>query len=124
MLRKFTGVVKGMHVYEKRMLKNLNATGGLFNSEAVMLAAVKAGMEKDAAYTAVQAHAMDTWEKLQNDELSSEDLGTFYQTSLKNDAALMQYLTPEDIDRIFHWQEHLRHIEIFYQRLGIEELGN
>ncbi len=40
-----------MHVYEKRMLKNLNATGGLFNSEAVMLAAVKAGMEKDDAYT-------------------------------------------------------------------------
>ena len=119
MLKKFTAVVKGMHVYEKRMLKNLNATGGLFNSEAVMLAAVKAGMEKDDAYTAVQGHAMATWEKIQNDEMSPEALGSYYQTSLKNDAALAKYLTPEDIERIFNWQAHLRHIEIFYQRLGI-----
>lgn len=120
MLKKFTGVVKGMYVYEKRMLKNLNATGGLFNSEAVMLAAVKNGMGKDAAYTAVQRNAMATWEKIQNDELTAEELGTYYPGLLKADAELRQYLSEEQIDTAFDWRTHLKHIDVFYQRLGIE----
>lgn len=119
MLKKFTTVVKGMHVYEKRMLKNLNATGGLFNSEAVMLAAVKHGMEKDTAYTTVQQHAMATWEKIQNDEMSPEELGTYYQAALKDDPTLREYISPDEIDNIFDWRGHLAHIEVFYQRLGI-----
>jgi len=122
MLKKFTAVVNGMRVYEKRMMKNLNATGGLFNSEAVMLAAVKNGMMKDDAYTAVQRHAMDTWEKIQNDELPPEELGSFYQESLKSDPELSRYLTPEEITQIFNWQAHLKNIEIFYQRLGISDV--
>ena len=119
MLKKFTGVVKGMYVYEKRMLKNLNATGGLFNSEAVMLAAVKNGMGKDEAYTAVQGHAMDTWAKIQEDELSAEELATWYPAQLKADAELSKYLTPEQIDTAFAWRTHLQHIDVFYQRLKI-----
>ena len=119
MLKKFTGVVKGMRVYEKRMLRNLYATGGLFNSEAVMLAAVKKGMDKDAAYTTVQTHAMETWEKIQQDELSAEGLEHYYRDALKADPELARYLTPEDIDRAFDWRSHLQHIEVFYRRLGI-----
>jgi adenylosuccinate lyase len=121
MLRKFTRVVAGLVVYPKRMLRNLNATGGLFNSEAVMLAAVKKGMDKDAAYTAVQRNAMDTWEKIQNDEMSADELGTFYQTALQNDPALSEFLTADDIAAAFDWPRHLSRIEVFYQRLGIAE---
>lgn len=120
MLKKFTVVVKGMHIYEKRMLKNLNATGGLFNSEAVMLAAVKNGMGKDEAYTTVQRHAMATWEKIQNDEMSPAELGTYYQETLKADPALREYLSVEDIDQAFNWTSHLKHIDVFYRRLGID----
>jgi len=119
MLKKFTGVVTGMRVYEKRMLKNLNATGGLFNSEAVMLAAVKNGMDKDSAYTAVQRLAMATWEMIQNDEMTPDELGSYYRNALKGDADLARYLSPTDIDTAFDWQQHLRHITVFYQRLGI-----
>jgi len=119
MLRKFTTVVNGMQVYEKRMLKNLDATGGLFNSEAVMLAAVRKDMEKDAAYTTVQHHAMATWEKIQHDELSPAELGTYYQAALQADPVLCQFLTPEEITLAFDWRRHLQHIEVFYRRLGI-----
>ena len=120
MLKKFTIVVREMHAYEKRMLKNLNATGGLFNSEAVMLAAVKNGMDKDAAYTAVQRHAMATWEKIQNDELAAQELATYYPGLLKNDSELSRYLNEEEIDHAFDWRSHLQHIDVFYRRLGIE----
>ena len=117
MLRKFTRVVDGLVVYPKRMLKNLNATGGLFNSEAVMLAAVKKGMDKDTAYTAVQSHAMDTWEKIQDDAMTPAELGTYYQAALRDDPALSAFLTPDDIAVAFDWPRHLQHIEVFYQRL-------
>jgi len=30
-------------------------------------------------------------------------------------------LTAEQIDEAFDWQRHLRHIDVFYQRLGIAE---
>ena len=119
MLKKFTAVVSGMHVYEQRMLKNLNATGGLFNSEAVMLAAVKKGMEKDAAYTRVQYHAMATWEKIQRDEMTAGELSTYYQESLKADPALREFLTAEEIEQAFDWRKHMQHIDVFYQRLKI-----
>jgi adenylosuccinate lyase len=119
MLRKFTTVVQGMHVYEKRMLKNLYATGGLFNSEAVMLAAVKRGMDKDLAYTTVQRHAMETWDQIQQDALNATELETYYISRLKDDQALARYLTPADIDDAFDWRKHLKHIEVFYRRLDI-----
>ena len=119
MLKKFTGVVAGMHVYPQRMLKNLRATGGLFNSEAVMLAAVKNGMDKDDAYTTVQRHAMATWEKIQTDAMTPAELDTYYRDALKADHELRQYLSPQEIDTAFDWPQHLRHIEVFYQRLGI-----
>jgi adenylosuccinate lyase len=120
MLKKFTTVVKGMKVYDKRMLKNLYATGGLFNSEAVMLVAVKKGMDKDTAYTSVQRCAMATWDKIQQDELSPDQLNTYYPELLKADDKLSTYLTPEDIDNAFNWQSHLKNIGVFYKRLGIE----
>ncbi|MEI6520988.1 MAG: adenylosuccinate lyase [bacterium] len=120
MLKKFTTVVKGMKIYEKRMLKNLYATGGLFNSEAVMLVAVKKGMDKDTAYTSVQRCAMATWDKIQQDELSADQLGTFYPELLKADENLSKYLTSEDIDHAFNWQSHLKNIDVFYKRLGID----
>jgi adenylosuccinate lyase len=121
MLKKFTAVVEGMLVYEKRMLKNLNATGGLFNSEAVMLAAVKNGMDKDLAYTTVQGHAMATWEKIQQDEVAGDELVSYYKKSLQSDAALREFLTAAEIDLAFDWRRHMQHIEVFYRRLGIGE---
>lgn len=119
MLKKFTVVVSEMHAYEKRMLKNLNATGGLFNSEAVMLAAVKKGMDKDTAYTTVQQHAMATWEKIQNDELTAADMVNYYPELLKSDPDLRVYLSEVDIDLAFDWRSHLKHIDVYYRRLGI-----
>jgi len=122
MLKKFTAVVDGMHVYEKRMIKNLNSTGGLHCSEAVMLAAVKKGMDKDLAYTSVQSNAMDVWEKIQNDELNDAELELFYPNRLKADTNLSVYLTSEDIDNAFNWREHIKkHIDVFYKRLNIDD---
>jgi adenylosuccinate lyase len=43
------------------MRANLDATGGLVYSSAVLLALVEAGMSREDAYALTQAAAMETW---------------------------------------------------------------
>lgn len=62
-LARLTDVVKGLVVYPERMKKNLEATGGLVFSQAVMLALTEAGMKREDAYKIVQAHAMKVWDE-------------------------------------------------------------
>ena len=57
------GLVEGLVVYPERMRDNLDALGGLIHSQAVLLALTRAGMEREAAYTAVQRNAMRVWEE-------------------------------------------------------------
>jgi adenylosuccinate lyase len=48
----------GLVVYPERMRRNLDHTGGLYFSEGVMLALVRTGLARQAAYELVQKHAL------------------------------------------------------------------
>jgi adenylosuccinate lyase len=54
-------LVSGLVVDQARMRANLDLTGGLIYSSAVLLALVEAGMSREAAYSLTQAAAMQTW---------------------------------------------------------------
>jgi adenylosuccinate lyase len=56
-----TRLVAGLTVDAARMRANLDATGGLVYSSAVLLALVEAGMSREDAYALTQAAAMETW---------------------------------------------------------------
>jgi adenylosuccinate lyase len=58
MLERACSVVEGLVVYEARMRENLERSGGLFFSEAVMLALVEKGLARQRAYELVQRNAM------------------------------------------------------------------
>ena len=55
------GLVTGLVVDEARMRANLEATGGLIYSSAVLLDLVESGMSREDAYSLVQEAAMATW---------------------------------------------------------------
>src|SRR5499427_4090988 len=57
-----TGLVEGLVVDAHRMRANLDITGGLMYSSAVLLELVSAGMSREDGYALVQAAAMETWE--------------------------------------------------------------
>jgi len=63
MTGRFTGIVEGLIVNTERMRENLDASYGLVFSEAVLLALVEAGLERDDAYRLVQRAATRTWEE-------------------------------------------------------------
>ena len=76
LLDQTTGLISGLVVDAARMLANLESTGGLIYSSAVLLALVEAGMSREDAYALVQQAAMAAWES-----------GTSFRASLAEHAA-------------------------------------
>jgi adenylosuccinate lyase len=62
LLEQTTGLITGLVVDVGRMRANLELTGGLIYSSAVLLELVAAGMSREDAYSLVQQAAMQTWE--------------------------------------------------------------
>jgi adenylosuccinate lyase len=58
-LRKLT---EGLIVYPENMRRNLALSLGLWNSQTVLLALIKKGLTREAAYELVQRAAMQTWQ--------------------------------------------------------------
>jgi adenylosuccinate lyase len=58
-----TGLIDTLVVDTDRMAANLEATGGLVYSQAVLLALTDKGLSRDEAYRIVQRNAAETWAK-------------------------------------------------------------
>ncbi len=63
MLVTLTRLVDRLLVYPGNMLRNLEITGGLFASQGALLLLTEKGLERKAAYEAVQRAAMRTWKE-------------------------------------------------------------
>ena len=61
-LRELTWVLDGLVVFPDRMREHLEVAGGVVYSQAVLLALVATGMERDEAYRVVQGAASRAWE--------------------------------------------------------------
>jgi adenylosuccinate lyase len=55
-------LVNGLVVNVPRMRANLEATGGLIYSSAVLLELIEGGLSREAAYSLTQSAAMETWQ--------------------------------------------------------------
>jgi adenylosuccinate lyase len=62
LLEQTTGLVTGLVVDAGRMRANLDGTGGLIYSSAVLLELVASGLSREDAYALVQAAATATWQ--------------------------------------------------------------
>ncbi len=60
---RFRSIVTDMTVYPERMLANFDLSHGLVFSQAVLLALVEAGVDRDGAYRLVQRNAMRAWDE-------------------------------------------------------------
>lgn len=109
MLVEITDLVKNLLVYPQNMERNMNCYGGVVFSQKVLLALVSNGMSREEAYTVVQSCAHQAW---------NQPAGNFHDLITK-DTRVTQLLSPEEIEACFDPQQHLKHLEQIYQRLGI-----
>ncbi|HLI51799.1 MAG TPA: adenylosuccinate lyase [Thermomicrobiaceae bacterium] len=105
----FTEIVRDWVVYPERMLANLDLTYGAIYSQQVLLSLVNAGLDRQAAYRIVQRDAHRAW----NEGIHLRDL-------LKEDPAVTEKLSDEQIDGLFDHRYHTKYIGETFKRLGLE----
>jgi adenylosuccinate lyase len=102
-------LVRGLVVDEERMLANLEATGGLIYSSAVLLALVDAGLSRDdEAYPLVQRAAMATWQT-----------GAPFRETLRREAAATGVALDEArLDEVCRPERYVERLDGVFARLA------
>jgi adenylosuccinate lyase len=107
LLEQTTGLVTGLVVDAARMRANLDATGGLIYSSAVLLELVEEGMSREDAYALVQQAAMQTW-----------DTGTPFRRALAEHAAGQgRQLDEARLDEAFRPERYVARLGAVFDRL-------
>lgn len=105
-LNRLTGIIDKLLVYPENMQKNLERTGGLFFSQALMLALTQEGMSREDAYRLVQGHAMKVWES-----------GGTLQDAIANDPQITEKLDKSSLDTIFDLTHYTRNVDVIFDRI-------
>ncbi|HMF89615.1 MAG TPA: adenylosuccinate lyase [Candidatus Angelobacter sp.] len=106
LLSKTTSLIDTLLVYPKRMLKNLESTGGLVFSGQLLLDLAGCGMSRESAYRLVQKHAMRAWK---------EDLN-FRQLIMK-DRQITSKVPRKRLERAFSLKRQLRNVDKIFERV-------
>jgi adenylosuccinate lyase len=109
MLRLMADIVEGLTVDRQRMRANLYRSGGVVFSQRVLLALVQKGMSRQDAYRVVQRAA-----------LSALDDGQDFQTVVGQAPEVRERLTPAELAELFDPAFYLRHLDVTFERLGLE----
>ncbi len=114
LLNKTTNLIDTLLVYPKRMLKNLESTGGLVFSGQLLLDLVEAGVLREDAYRLVQANAMKAWK---------EDLN--FRELIMSDPEITSKVKRETLEHAFDLQRPLRNVDkIFARVFGKKNISN
>ena len=106
LLNRTTNLIDTLLVYPKRMMKNLESTGGLVFSGQLLLDLAEHGMSREDAYRLVQSHAMRAWK---------EDLN--FHELVMNDQEITSRVPREQIERAFSLDRQLRNVDRIFERV-------
>jgi adenylosuccinate lyase len=121
MVRRAAGMVRGLVVHAERMKANLARTGGLYFSEAVLLALIRTGLPRQRAYEMVQRSALVAINEAAEGGQVGARPGRFREL-LGADPEVALRLQPAELDAVFDLQHHLRHAPMIIERaLGHDE---
>jgi len=108
MIRKLTRVLFGLVVQPEKMKHNLELSGGIFFSQALMLALVKTGMARDQAYRLVQRLAF-----------AATETGWHFTELARTNPLVRARLTPRQLNQLFDLKRLLKHVDAVYRRCGL-----
>ncbi len=103
-------ILDGLIVYPDAMKENLERTGGLFYSQALLLKLVEKGASREDAYALVQDIAMRVWKKE----------GTLRELAGR-DAGIGALLGARELDAIFDISGYLKNIDYVFKNAGLEK---
>ena len=106
LLQKTENMIAKLLVYPKRMLKNLESTGGLIFSGQLLLDLAESGMSREDAYRLVQSHAMRSWK---------EEL--IFRDEISNVPEITARLSPQKLAHAFDYTRQLANVDAIFSRV-------
>ncbi len=107
-------MMDGLNVYPKNMQKNLGLSLGMWNSQTVLLALIRKGLTREAAYSLVQAAAMETWAV----KHAGRDDASFLDQLMANPKVSKHFKTGE-LEKLCSVEFHQKHINARFKLLGL-----
>lgn len=107
-LSRFTTLMDNLVVFEQNMLRNMQRTYGLYNSQRVLNALIEKGLMREDAYDRVQPCAMAAWETERQ-----------FKAICLDDAAIREHLSAEEIEACFDDAYHLKRVDAILARVGL-----
>ena len=101
-------VISGMTVDAARMKHNMESGGGIVFAPRVMLELVEAGVDRNTAYDAVQACAMEALES-----------GDSLREVLAMNDLISQHITQAKLDEVFDYGYFIQHVDHIFERAGL-----
>ena len=105
-LNRLCEVIKNLIVYPENMVKNLNKTNGLINSQRVLLALINKGMSREKAYEVIQKNAMKVWKK-----------NIDFKEEIKKDPIIKEFLSENEIEKNFDNEYHIKNLDYIYKNV-------
>jgi adenylosuccinate lyase len=115
MLTTLAKLTKGLLVYPENMKRNLGLSLGMWNSQTVLLALIRKGLSREAAYELVQRNAMQTWQA----KHAGRDDADFL-TQLKSDPEAARHFQAGELEQLCSLDFHFKEVKNRFRKLGLE----
>lgn len=110
MLVRMTSLVAGLVVHPNKMDQNIKLTGGLYNSQELLLNLCDKGLSRVEAYGYIQRNALKAHEE-----------GLDFKTLLLNDSDINSRMTSAEIEKVFDPSRFLSSVDAVFDRVfGVE----
>jgi adenylosuccinate lyase len=109
-----TRLMDGIVIYPANMKKNLALSLGMWNSHTVLLALIKKGLTREAAYKLVQDAAMKTWEV----KHAGRNDADFVEV-LKAEPEVAKHFKPGELEKLCSLDFHFKEVESRFKKLGL-----
>ncbi len=114
MLVTLARLTEGLIVYPDNMARNLELSLGLWHSQAVLLALIKKGLTREAAYDLVQRAAMKTWQAKHAGDPQAD-----FKAQLARDPEVTAHLSVAELDRLCRLDFHFKQVKARFKKLGL-----
>jgi adenylosuccinate lyase len=105
-------LTEGLIVYPENMERNLRLSLGLWNSQTVLLALIKKGLTREAAYDLVQRNAMLTWQA----KHAGRDDADFLR-QLQSDPEVRKHFGDGELEKLCSLDFHFQHVNTRFQNV-------
>ncbi len=109
MLNRMMGILENLTIFEDKMTADIYMTNGVIFAQRVMNALIGKGWVREQAYDTVQPVAM-----------KAMATGSNYKDLLLQTPAVMEMLTPEELEACFTLDYYLKNVDYIYKRNNIE----